>query len=118
MAKIIIVLLLLIAPLAAAIAHDHANADLDSWYRGLKSDGGGPCCDGPEVDALKLEDPDWDVTADPANPYKVRMEGEWKLVPLARVVKDPNRAGQAIVWPGAFVNGVREVRCFIPGSGA
>lgn len=117
MHKIISLIILLIAPLAAALAHDHANADLDGWYQSLTSPGGGPCCDSPGVDAMKLEDPDWDVTADPENPYKVKMDGEWMLIPLDRVVKDPNRAGLAIVWP-IYSNGKRVPRCFLPGSGA
>lgn len=116
-AAIAVTLGLVIAFCSQAAAHDHANANLDSWYQSLESPGGGPCCDGPGVDAMKLEDPDWDVTSDPANPYKVKLDGDWVMVPLDRVVKDPNRAGQAIVWP-IYSNGKRIARCFIPGSGA
>jgi hypothetical protein len=106
----------LIALITSALAHD-GNHGLDNWYQSLQSDGGGPCCDGPDVDAMKLEDPDWDTTSDPDHPYKVKLDGNWVRVPLDRVVKDPNRAGQAIVWP-IWNNGERRVRCFIPGSGA
>lgn len=105
----------LMALILAAHAHDHDAPNLDSWYQGLESPGGGPCCDGPGVDALKLEDPDWELGP---NGYRVFFEGQWFDVPDDRVLKEPNRLGPAIVWPGPYINGVRTVRCFMPGAGA
>ena len=106
--------ILAIAIAGSALAHDHANNALDDWYRSLTSPGGGACCDGPGVDALKVEDPDWRMTP---KGYQVKLDGEWIDVPDDRIVKKGNLAGAAIVWP-IWSNGKRTVRCFLPGSGS
>ena len=110
-------LALVLSIVGAALAHDHANHSLDSWYPTLSSPTGGRCCDGPEVDAMKIEDADWGMTGDPENPYRVRLEGNWVLVPIGRVVSENNKAGVAIVWP-IYEQGKPAARCFLPGSGA
>lgn len=115
---VVVTVCLVLVGACLAHAHDHANTNLDQWYGSLKSEGGGPCCDGPEVDAIKLSDPDWRIGP---NGYQVKLDGPaspWIDIPDDRVVKEPNRAGPAIVWPGAWVNGVKTVRCFLAGSGA
>lgn len=56
--------------------------------------------------------------------YQVRLDGRWIDVPDDAVVKGPNLAGRAMVWPmhGSFsANGTFEsldgitIRCFMPG---
>ena len=42
------------------------------------------------------QDVDWD-TQD--GRYRVRLHGEWIVVPEAAVVTEPNRFGPAVVWP-------------------
>lgn len=107
------VALLVAAVLAApARGHDHSRPDLDSWFGGLRSAGGAPCCGGPKVDATVLEDADWEARA---GRYRVRIEGEWVDVPDSAVVNEPNRAGRTLVWP-YHQDGHPRVRCFMPGA--
>lgn len=96
----------------AAYGHDHSRPDLDSWYGTLRSDGGGPCCGGPKVDATTLDDADWESRD---GHYRVRVDGQWLDVPDEMVVKEPNRAGRTLVWL-SYGNGQPFVRCFMPGA--
>ncbi len=47
--------------------------------------------------------------------YRVRLDGQWIVVPDDRVVTQPNRIGPSIVWP-QYLNGNPIVRCFMPGT--
>lgn len=105
---IVLVMALSIHPLRA---HDHARPALDNWYSGLKSKHGGPCCDGPNVDAKYLSDTEWESKD---GRYRVFIEGQWIDVPDDAVLKEPNRDGRTLVWP-TWRDGRRTVRCFIPG---
>ena len=49
--------------------------------------------------------------------YRVRIEGQWLVVPDAAVVTEPNRFGPAVVWPYTDRYGNTRIRCFIPGAG-
>ena len=62
-----------------------------------------------------VQDVDWD-TQDGS--YRVRLQGEWVVVPDAAVVSEPNRFGPAVVWPYLDANGTTQIRCFLPGAGA
>lgn len=92
-----------------ALAHDHGRADLDPWYKDLKS-GKGPCCDGS--DYKPMADVDWE-TRD--GRYRVRIDGQWVDVPPEAVLPGPNRDGRTLVWP-SWGDGKRTVRCFMPGA--
>lgn len=105
------VVLLIIAYHSTVHAHDHARPDLDGWYSQLRS-GLGPCCGGPQIDATTVDDIDWKIVGER---YAVRLEGEWQDVPPLAVVKEPNRAGRALVWTYRD-NGDLRVRCFMPGT--
>lgn len=96
-----------------AHAHMHGRPDLKTWFSGLHNGNGMPCCDGS--DAVSLEDPDWDASAE--GHYRVKLEGQWVDVPADAVVTVPNRYGPALVWPW-YLNGKPAVRCFMPGAGA
>lgn len=96
----------------AAYGHDHSRPDLDSWFGGLRSKAGSPCCGGPKVDATVLEDTDWEVRN---GHYRARIEGEWVDVPDDAVVDEPNRAGRTLVWP-YHQDGKPRIRCFMPGA--
>lgn len=110
----------LLCSVACALAHDYARPELKSWFMGLHSQQGTPCCDGE--DAVHIEDADWDTTceADKCH-YRVRLEGKWYVVPEQAVVTAPNRSGTALVWPirYGYPAGSSDyvIRCFMPGTG-
>ena len=85
-----------------------------AWWDALAS-GKGLCCS--FADGQRVEDVDWD-TAGPNNAYRVRLDGQWIVVPDAAVVRAPNRFGPAVVWPYQDGEGKTQIRCFLPGAGA
>ncbi|MGJ4994446.1 hypothetical protein ACQR0Z_08555 [Bradyrhizobium sp. HKCCYLS3077] len=106
------------AALAAALCADHAaarddgryaNSPLKDWFDGLRS-GRGPCCS--DADGLAVSDPDWDLQG---THYRVRLDGEWIVVPDDAVITEPNRAGRTMVWPIKGSLGT-SIRCFMPGN--
>jgi len=97
-------------------AHDDgrfANSPLKAWFDQLAS-GKGLCCS--FADGVSVQDVDWDTTND--GRYRVRLNGQWVIVPDAAVVTEPNRFGPAVVWPYQDMNGATQIRCFLPGAGA
>ncbi len=116
------VLIALVLALAAH-AHDdgrYANSPLKSWFDGLASERG-LCCS--YADGETVKNVDWD-TGGPNNAYRVRLLGQWIVVPDDAVIRAPNKFGAAVVWPvyqdddhGHHVS-VSFIRCFIAGAGA
>jgi hypothetical protein len=90
----------------------YANSPLKSWFDQLAS-GKGLCCS--FADGVSIQDVDWDTEN---GRYRVRLNGEWILVPESAVVMEPNRYGPAVVWPYMDTNGATQIRCFLPGAGA
>ena len=90
----------------------YADEPLHEWFSGLAS-GKGLCCS--FADGVRVEDVDWDVQD---GQYRVRLQGEWVLVPENALVTEPNRFGPAVVWPFKDADGATQVRCFLPGAGA
>lgn len=96
----------------------YASSDLKPWFDQLAS-GKGLCCS--FADGLKIDDVDYDMqgsTENGGSGYRVRINGQWIEVPLAALITEPNKAGFAVVWPYTDANGVTQIRCFIPGTGA
>jgi len=98
--------------------HSHArddgrffNSPLKEWFDRLASRNG-LCC--AFADGVSVQDVDWD-TQD--GHYRVRIQGEWIVVPDAAVVTEPNRFGPAVVWPYNDRYGNIQIRCFMPGAG-
>jgi hypothetical protein len=89
-----------------------AHSPLKAWFDQLAS-GKGLCCS--FADGFSVENVDWD-TQD--GRYRVRLHGEWIVVPDAAVVTEPNRFGPAVVWPYQDAGGATRIRCFMPGAGA
>jgi hypothetical protein len=85
-----------------------------AWWNSLAS-GRGSCCS--SFDGVKVEDVDWD-TGGPNGGYRVRLYGDWVLVPPDAVLTDPNRYGPAVVWPYKATDDTTQIRCFLPGAGA
>jgi hypothetical protein len=90
----------------------YANMPLKSWFDRLASDRG-LCCS--YADGFRVENVDWD-TRD--GHYRVRLHGEWIVVPDDAVVTEPNEFGPAVVWPYMDTDGQTQIRCFLPGAGA
>ena len=90
----------------------YANSPLKSWFDRLAS-GNGLCCS--FADGFRVDNVDWD-TQD--SHYRVRLNGEWIVVPDDAVVTEPNKFGPAVVWPYMGTNGQTQIRCFLPGAGA
>jgi len=88
-----------------------ANSPLKPWFDRLAS-GNGLCCS--FADGFSVQDVDWD-TRD--GHYRVRIYGQWLVVPDAAVVTEPNRFGSAVVWPVNDRYGNTQIRCFMPGAG-
>jgi hypothetical protein len=121
---LIAMLLALVAPAEARGFHDGGSivalarddgryaTPLQSWFDDLAS-GKGLCCS--FADGFRIDDVDWD-TQD--GHYRVRINGDWIIVPDNAVVTEPNRYGPAVVWPYMSSNGQTQIRCFLPGSGA
>jgi len=110
-ARMFVALLVLGIGLANARDDDrYANSPLKSWFEGLHSKNGVQCCE--VADGMALSDVDWDAQD---GHYRVRLDGEWIVVPDDRVITEPNRAGRTMVWP-QYVNGTPVIRCFMPGT--
>jgi hypothetical protein len=90
----------------------YANSPLKGWFDQLAS-GKGLCCS--FADGVSVQDVDWDTQE---GRYRVRLNGEWVLVPDAAVVTEPNKFGPAVVWPYMDASGNTQIRCFMPGAGA
>jgi hypothetical protein len=88
------------------------NPELHKWFDQLAS-GKGLCCS--FADGVKVENVDWDTQN---GRYRVRVQGQWVIVPDSAVVTEPNRFGPAVVWPYQDINGATQIRCFMPGAGA
>ena len=88
-----------------------ANSPLKEWFDRLAS-GNGLCC--AFADGVSVQDVDWDTQE---GHYRVRIQGQWLVVPDAAVVTEPNRFGPAVVWPYTDRYGNTRIRCFIPGAG-
>ena len=88
-----------------------ANSPLKPWFDRLAS-GKGLCCS--FADGATVQDVDWD-TQD--GHYRVRIYGQWIVVPDAAVVTEPNRFGPTVVWPYNDRYGNTQIRCFMPGAG-
>jgi hypothetical protein len=89
----------------------YANSPLKSWFDQLASEKG-LCCS--FADGFRVDNVDWD-TQD--GHYRVRLNGQWIVVPDNAVVTEPNKFGAAVVWPYTGTDGQTQIRCFLPGTG-
>ena len=87
----------------------YAGSPLKPWFDTLKS-AQGLCCS--DADGFAVSDPDWESKD---GRYRVRLDGEWIMVPDDAVITEPNRAGRTMVWPIKSPRGT-SIRCFLPGS--
>jgi hypothetical protein len=90
----------------------YANEPLHAWFDKLASKKG-LCCS--FADGFSIQDVNWDTQE---GHYRVRLYGEWVLVPDEAVVTEPNKFGPAVVWPYMDTDGQIRIRCFLPGAGA
>jgi hypothetical protein len=92
--------------------------EIRNWVESLADGKGLPCC--ATADGTVPEDFTWDIGA---NHYRVKVYGQWVIVPDKAVIKGSNRLGHAVVWiayddPVFEVEPILSVRCFLPGPGA
>ena len=116
-----IVMLVLLSGLPAAAReqypgqYDNVDPVIREWVRGLKDKGGVSCCDTADGFPAEVE---WD---NDTGKYRVRIDGEWYVVPDSALLTEPNRLGYATIWYWYSweVSGKRKpnIRCFIPGAG-
>lgn len=95
---------------AADLDGRYANSPLKQWFDQIKS-GKGLCCS--FADGFSIKDADWDTDG---SSYRVRLDGEWIVVPDDAVVREPNRYGPAVVWPVKDQSGATTIRCFMAGA--
>lgn len=131
-AAVAVVLFLVLLYAAPSHARDlngeHANDPLHEWFDQLAS-GKGLCCSFADGETVK--DVDWDTAQSCENGsggsgmqsvpvchqhYRVRLKGEWIVVPDNALVTEPNKYGAAVVWPYES-EGQTLIRCFMPGAG-
>ena len=110
---VIIVWIAGLVPIALYARDDgrFTNFPLKEWFDRLASRNG-LCC--AFTDGVSVQDVDWDSQE---GHYRVRIYGEWFVVPDAAVVTEPNRFGPAVVWPYIDRFGTKRIRCFMPGAG-
>src|SRR5579871_2008190 len=94
---LMIALLLSVAAVADAPARDYGQyRDFDpaikEWVQRLTDKTGQGCCATADGHPAEYE---WDVAG---NRYRVRIEGEWYVVPPEAVIDEPNKLGYATVW--------------------
>jgi hypothetical protein len=96
-----------------------ANSSLKSWFNNLAS-AKGLCCS--FADGKSIADVDWDTVpvagadGDVAVRYRVRIDGQWIVVPPEALITEPNRYGPAVAWPYNDSTGAILIRCFLPGA--
>ena len=110
-ATIALCLALVAWPASARDDGRHAGDPLKPWFDNLTS-GKVLCCS--FADGFAIEDVDWDTQG---GKYRVRLDGEWTVVPDSAVVTEPNKYGRAVVWPYMDADGATRIRCFLPGAG-
>ena len=88
----------------------YADSPLKQWFNSLQS-GKGLCCS--VADGRTVDDPDW---GDENGHYWVIVDGQKFVVPDEALVRVPNKAGRAIVWPLLDTEGKQSIRCFLPGA--
>ena len=87
----------------------YAGSPLKPWFDSLKS-AKGLCCS--DADGFLVADPDWESKD---GHYRVRLDGQWIMVPDDAVITEPNRTGRTMVWRIKDASGIT-IRCFMPGS--
>ena len=112
LAHVIRAALALLLLTGTALARDdgrYAQSPLRDWVRGLKDKNNVPCCD--EADGEDVEG--WSTDG---GVYRVKIKGEWHVVPDAALLAVPNRLGFARAWI-YYKDGKVQIRCFLPGAG-
>jgi len=93
----------------------NVDSAVRQWIEGLKDKSGQGCCETADGHPAEYE---WDIAG---NRYKVRIEGQWYVVPVEAVIEGPNMLGYATVWYWSSweLDGqqIHHIRCFLPGPG-
>ncbi len=89
--------------------------EIRAWVESLADGKGIPCC--ATADGTVPDEFTWDIGA---SHYRVKVYGQWVVVPDGAVIKGSNRLGHALVWiayddPVFETKPILSVRCFLPG---
>lgn len=108
-------------PVAAAHADDtgqnrQVSPEIEAWTEALTNQVGIGCC--TTENGFRPAEVEWDISV---NSYRVKLDGQWILVPDEAVIRGPNRLGYAAVWFEIdhdidFEESTFEIRCFLPGA--
>jgi hypothetical protein len=91
--------------------YDDVDPATRSWFKGVRSPRGVPCCD--IADGHRTT---WRGDGD--GHYWVPIEGEWRLVPPEAVINNAaNPVGEAVVWYVRQGPDAIYIRCFVPSGG-
>jgi hypothetical protein len=92
------------------------SPETKAWANSLQNKLKEGCCS--TADGWKPEEVEYDIKG---NKYRVKIDGEWYLVPPMAIIDGPNRFGFPVVWyHKTWDNGITPsilIRCFIPGAG-
>ena len=88
-----------------------AQNPLHEWFNQLASKKG-LCCSFADGATIKTDD--WQSNN---GHYEVRLYNRWVVIPDNAIVTEPNKAGEAVVWPYLDENNQVQIRCFLPGAG-
>lgn len=90
-----------------------SNPELRSWFAQVRNPLGQVCCD--ETEVVRVQDYSWSAEA---RVWNVQADGVIYHVPPSRVVAEPNKAGQALIWfyPKGEARSDATARCFLRGS--
>ncbi len=117
----LLVALCLFFPVAALQAEDagqyrQVSTEIKAWRDALTNEIGIGCC--TTENGFRPAEVEWDISV---NSYRVKLGGQWILVPDEAVIRSPNRLGYAAVWFEIdhdidFEESTFEIRCFLPGA--
>jgi hypothetical protein len=69
------------------------SRDIKAWIERLTDQEGTSCC--AIADGVRPMKFSWDIGK---NRYRVKVDGQWLVVPDSAVIMGPNRLGHAVVW--------------------
>lgn len=109
---VLIIALIVLARAFDAGQYEGVDPKLRSWFQGVKSPHGVPCCDISDGHVTT-----WERKPDDEH-YWVPIDGEMRQVPTEAVITETSHPeGETVVWYVRQAGGTVYIRCFVPGRG-